>query len=130
MIKYCVICLVGNPNALPFSKIILNEKAGIMLRQYVKYNLYDRLSTRPFLTFFEKKWIAFQLLKCCQWLHRQAICHGDLKLENILITSNLWVLVSDFAPFKPTTLPDDNPGDFSYFFDTSRRRTCNLAPER
>ena len=24
----------------------------------------------------------------------------------------------------------DNPGDFSYFFDTSRRRTCNIAPER
>ncbi|KAI1294765.1 Phosphoinositide 3-kinase regulatory subunit 4 [Halotydeus destructor] len=122
--------LRGNANALPMSKLILSDKAGIMVRQYVKYTLYDRLSTRPFLTFFEKKWITFQLLKCFQWMHRQGICHGDLKLENTLITSNLWVLVSDFAPFKPTTLPDDNPGDFSYFFDTSRRRTCNLAPER
>lgn len=27
-------------------------------------------------------------------------------------------------------LPDDNPGDFSYFFDTSGRRTCYIAPER
>lgn len=24
----------------------------------------------------------------------------------------------------------DNPADFSYFFDTSRRRCCNVAPER
>lgn len=24
----------------------------------------------------------------------------------------------------------DNPADFSYFFDTSRRRICNVAPER
>lgn len=24
----------------------------------------------------------------------------------------------------------DNPADFSYFFDTSRRRCCNIAPER
>ena len=24
----------------------------------------------------------------------------------------------------------DNPSDFSYFFDTSRRRTCYIAPER
>jgi len=24
----------------------------------------------------------------------------------------------------------DNPADFSYFFDTSRRRTCYIAPER
>ena len=32
--------------------------------------------------------------------------------------------------FKPTALPEDNPADFSYFFDTSRRRTCYIAPER
>lgn len=70
------------------------------------------------------------MLKGLQWCHGQRICHGDIKLENILITSNLWVLITDFAPFKPTTLPDDNPGDFSFYFDTSRRRTCNLAPER
>lgn len=24
----------------------------------------------------------------------------------------------------------NNPADFSYFFDTSRRRTCYIAPER
>jgi phosphoinositide-3-kinase regulatory subunit 4 len=24
----------------------------------------------------------------------------------------------------------DNPADFSYFFDTSRRRICYIAPER
>ena len=98
--------LALNPNGLPFTRIILNDKAGILLRQFVKYNLYDRLSTRPFLTQFEKKWIAFQLLKCFQWNHRQGICHGDLKLENILITSNLWVMVTDFALFKPTFLPE------------------------
>lgn len=27
-------------------------------------------------------------------------------------------------------LPDNNPADFSYFFDTSGRRTCYVAPER
>lgn len=27
-------------------------------------------------------------------------------------------------------LPQDNPADFSFYFDTSRRRTCYLAPER
>ena len=32
--------------------------------------------------------------------------------------------------FKPTYLPEDNPAEFSYFFDTSRRRTCYIAPER
>lgn len=27
-------------------------------------------------------------------------------------------------------LCQDNPSDFSYFFDTSRRRCCYIAPER
>lgn len=39
-------------------------------------------------------------------------------------------MLSDFASFKPTYLPEDNPADYTYFFDTSRRRTCYIAPER
>ena len=33
-------------------------------------------------------------------------------------------------PYNLSVLPQDNPADFSYFFDTSRRRTCYIAPER
>lgn len=32
--------------------------------------------------------------------------------------------------YKKTYLPEDNPADFSYYFDTSGRRTCYIAPER
>lgn len=88
------------------------------------------MSTRPFLQAIEKKWITFQVLCALHQCHKQKICHGDIKLENILITSWNWVLLSDFASFKPTYLPEDNPADYSYFFDTSRRRTCYIAPER
>lgn len=58
------------------------------------------------------------------------ICHGDIKSENVLITSWNWVLLTDFAHFKPAHLPENNPSDYNYFFDTSRRRTCYIAPER
>ena len=59
------------------------------------------------------------------------MCHGDIKMENVMVTSWNWVMLTDFsATFKPTALPEDNPADFSYFFDTSRRRTCYIAPER
>ena len=101
-----------------------------MVRQYVKDSLYDRISTRPFLLNIEKKWIAFQLLLAIQQAHKHGICHGDIKLENVMITSWNWVLLTDFASFKPTYLPEDNPADYNYFFDTSRRRTCYVAPER
>ena len=100
----------------------LNEKAGFIMREYVKYSLYDRISTRPFLSTIEKKWITFQVLYALHQAHKFSVCHGDIKLENIMITSWNWVLLTDFASFKPTYLPEDNPADFSYFFDTSRRR--------
>ena len=54
----------------------------------------------------EKKWIVFQLLKVLKECHTKKICHGDIKTENVLLTGWDWVLLSDFASFKPTTLPD------------------------
>ena len=54
---------------------------------------------------------------------------GDIKCENVLVTSWNWVYVADFASFKPTYIPDDDPSDFSFFFDTGGRRLCYLAPE-
>ncbi|TPX59254.1 hypothetical protein PhCBS80983_g02602 [Powellomyces hirtus] len=58
------------------------------------------------------------------------VYHGDIKTENVLVTSWNWAYLIDFSSFKPTYLPEDNPGDFSFFFDTSSRRVCYLAPER
>ncbi|XP_068624877.1 phosphoinositide 3-kinase regulatory subunit 4 [Battus philenor] len=117
-------------NCLPFQRVILTDKAGLLMREYCKCSVYDRMSTRPFLTVLEKKWITFQVLYALHRMHKLGICHGDIKLENIMVTSWLWVLLTDIASFKPTFLPDDNPADFSYFFDTSRRRLCYVAPER
>ncbi|KAL0811870.1 hypothetical protein ABMA28_009292 [Loxostege sticticalis] len=117
-------------NCLPFQRVILTDKAGLLMREYCKCSVYDRMSTRPFLTSLEKKWLTFQVLYALHRMHKLGICHGDIKLENIMVTSWLWVLLTDIASFKPTFLPDDNPADFSYFFDTSRRRLCYVAPER
>lgn len=100
------------------------------MRQYVKHSLYERIPTRPFLTVIEKKWITFQILCALYQCHKQKICHGDIKLENIMLTSWNWILLTDFASFKPVYLPEDKPADYNYFFDTSRRRTCYIAPER
>ncbi|XP_074031829.1 vacuolar protein sorting 15 isoform X2 [Leptinotarsa decemlineata] len=122
--------LSSTTNCLPYQRIIVTEQAGIIMREYVKYTLYDRLSTRPFLTNIEKRWITFQILLALTQCHKVGVCHGDIKLENITVTSWNWVLLVDFASFKPVFLPVDNPADYSYFFDTSRRRVCYIAPER
>jgi len=40
-------------------------------------------------------------------------------------------MLTDFSSaFKPIYLPLDDPSDFSFYFDTSSRRTCYIAPER
>ena len=121
----------SSTNCLPFSELIITDRAAFLFRQFVKYNLYDRLSTRPFLTMIEKKWIAFQLLCAVNEIHSLQIVHGDMKTENVLVNSFLWVSLADFASYKPAYLSKNHPSaDFNYYFDTSRRRTCYLAPER
>ncbi|KAL8726583.1 MAG: hypothetical protein Q9166_006618 [cf. Caloplaca sp. 2 TL-2023] len=119
------------PNALPYQRVLETTTNGYLVRQYLYSSLYDRMSTRPFLEDIEKKWLAFQLLCALRDCHARNVFHGDIKTENILVTSWNWLYLTDFSScYKKTRLPEDNPADFSYYFDTSGRRTCYLAPER
>ena len=123
--------LKGIPNVLPYQKIRETSTLGVLVRQFVHNSLYDRMSIRPFLENIEKKWIAFQLLCAVRDCHAHGVFHGDIKSENVLVTSWGWVYLTDFAStFKPVYLPEDNPADFSFYYDSSARRTCYLAPER
>lgn len=135
------------PNVYSYQIFLESDKAGYVVRQWVASSLYDRIrcvhsarwlnvfrltlrSTRPFLTSIEKKWIAFQILSGLREARRRKVSHGDIKSENILVTSWNWVYITDFSSYKPTFLPLDNPSDFAYFYDTSGRRNCYIAPER
>ncbi|VDO03285.1 unnamed protein product [Rodentolepis nana] len=125
----------GGFNLLPV-ETFMTEKYAFISRDFVDQSLADRIGTRPFLTFDEKRWIAFQLLSAVQQLHSmktndlRPLCHGDIKPQNVLLTSWGWILLTDPAPFKPTQLPSDNPSVFTHIFDSSRHRFCYLAPER
>ncbi|CAK4717138.1 hypothetical protein LEN26_006490 [Aphanomyces euteiches] len=122
------------PNVIPYSVYAMGTKgsAAFLVRQYFVANLYDRIYTRPFLTDIEKKWIAFQLLKALEQCHSRGIYHGDIKQENVMVTSWNWIFLTDFAPFKPTYIPEDDPADYYYYFCASdaSRRSCSVAPER
>jgi serine/threonine protein kinase len=54
-------------------------------------------------------WIAYQLLEGLAAAHGAGVCHGDLKAENVLVTSWHWAYLADFASYKPVQLPADNP---------------------
>ncbi|KIW63919.1 hypothetical protein PV04_08883 [Phialophora macrospora] len=123
--------LADVPNALGYQRIVEVPSGGFLVRQYMFSSVYDRMSTRPFLEDIEKKWLAFQLLCAVRDCQSRNVYHGDIKTENLLVTSWNWLYLTDFSSsFKPTNLPEDNPADFSFYFDTSGRRTCYIAPER
>ena len=56
-----------------------------------------------------QKWVAYELLLALVQCHERGVCHGDIKSENTMLTSWNWVYLVDFAPYKPTALPADNP---------------------
>ncbi|ORE14905.1 kinase-like protein [Rhizopus microsporus] len=93
-------------NAFSFQRILETDRAAYLVRQYLYSNLYDRISTRPFLTTIEKKWIAYQLIRGVADFHSRKVYHGDIKTENVLVTSWNWAFIVDFASFKPTYLPE------------------------
>jgi phosphoinositide-3-kinase regulatory subunit 4 len=118
------------PSVLPPSIVEEHDKAAFMVRQYFASSLYDRFHTHPFLLPIEKKWLAFQLLTALKQMHALGVRHGDIKSENVLLTSWNWLLLADVAFYKPTFLPADNPHHYGFFFETGSRRRCYLAPER
>ena len=52
-----------HPNILLYKRALESVKAPVafLVRQHIHSNLYDRLSTRPFLTHVEKLWLAYQV---------------------------------------------------------------------
>lgn len=103
------------------NKVQHHLRRGYFLgRQYFAYNLLDRFHTPPYLEMIEKKWIAYQLLRAVEQAHNTNIIHGDIKSENILLTTWGWLFLSDFNPFKPAFLPKDNPFQWSQFFEDAQ----------
>ncbi|KAL7416414.1 hypothetical protein BDY24DRAFT_379669 [Mrakia frigida] len=124
--------LLDVPNVHPYQSIFESEKAAYLVRQYLASDLYDRISTRPFLSGIEKKWFTYQILVGMREIRSRKISHGNLKPSNVLVTTSNWIYITDLSPFKPVYIPEDNPADFDFFFDdtTSGRRSCYIAPER
>jgi hypothetical protein len=76
------------------------DKAAYLLRQYFFHNLHDRLSTRPFLSLVEKKWLAFQVFSL---VHFQLFAYESIVF---LLTSILfWFGVIHTVAFSCKTEP-------------------------
>ena len=96
----------STPNILPIIKVekFPEANAGIVIRQYIKYNLKQALYYLACTSDIEKKWICFQLLHGLNQMHSKEKCHGDIKPENILVTSKFSVFFSDINYRKFTII--------------------------
>eukprot|EP00931_Biecheleriopsis_adriatica_P036390 TRINITY_DN20965_c0_g1_i1.p1 TRINITY_DN20965_c0_g1~~TRINITY_DN20965_c0_g1_i1.p1 ORF type:complete len:1650 (-),score=327.44 TRINITY_DN20965_c0_g1_i1:54-4712(-) len=109
----------------------ITAQTSLLVRQHFARNLNDRMHTRPFLSLVDKKWLAFQVICAVCQAHSAGVVHGDLKTENVFVSSWNHAILTDFATFKPLMLPQDDPSEFSFFFESDRNRhRCYLAPER
>jgi phosphoinositide-3-kinase regulatory subunit 4 len=70
------------------------SKAAFVVRQYFLNSLVQKYHRHPFLTEIDKRWVGFQLLEAVRQLHERGICHGDIKPENIMLTSWNWLFLT------------------------------------
>jgi phosphoinositide-3-kinase regulatory subunit 4 len=78
----------------------------------------------------DKLWLTYQLLRAVEGLYKTGAIHGDIKCENAVLTSWDWLFLTDFALYKPCFLPEANNGEFDFYFVSTEKRKCYIAPER
>lgn len=69
-----------------------------MLMEYVEGgNMYQFCKKNKQLGEENSKRIFLQLLDVLEYMHRNGVCHRDIKLENILINNHYNIKVTDFG---------------------------------
>lgn len=98
------------PHVCLYGRVEVSPALAYAVRPFVWASLHERATLRPFLSREEQRWVAYQLLVAVGLAHRSGVRHGDLKAENVGVTSWGWVLLLDFAPYKPVYLDVTNTG--------------------
>ena len=128
-------------------------KYFVACRQFVYQSLQEKLRNKiPQLSLIEKKWLILQLLCAVSQIHSRdkdkdvdsddTYAHGDIKPENILLTSYDQVFLTDLVRYKPTYIEEEGDdkiplteynryfGEMCAFGTENGNARCYLAPER
>ena len=101
----CILKFVETVMAKQHIIVVMEHAAGGELFNYVLNNYeLDNLSEEVTKIYF------YQIVHCIKYLHSRAVCHRDLKLENILLTNKKdysVIKVADFGFSKSFRLAQD-----------------------
>ena len=95
-------------------------------------SLKEKLSiSTPQLTLVEKLWLAMQILCGLCQIDDRGRTHGDLKPENIMVTSANNLFLTDMVSYKPAYFKSDDIEGYNKFYgELDNNRRCYFAPER
>lgn len=78
-------------------------------------------------------WFIYQMVFSVFTIHEHFnIYHGNIRTSNFLATNYHYLLLTDFAAYKPTYILQDTEqglSEFRLYYASSVER-CNLAPEK
>ena len=115
-----------HPNVLRFCGITKRANGVGLVVELMDMSLMNRVFLSPDspltdLVTSDKKRIAIGILSGITWLHSKRVVHGDMKLENVLLSSDLaQVKICDFGLARlkrndaATVLPHAAPGTLMY----------------
>ena len=131
--------LLKHPNVLilVMEKIverINNQNAQIFFayRQFVYFSLQEKIQNKiPKISETEKLWFVLQIMCGVSQIHQENMVHGDIKPENIVVTSYNQLFLTDLVSYKPSYVKADDLTNYNlYFGELNNNQRCYFAPER
>jgi hypothetical protein len=87
-----------NKRILPYIGIIYINDIIFVATQYMSNGSLDKYLIKfPNFSFYERVRLIYQMLEGLNYLHNNNIIHGDIACRNLLLSSNLEILICDFG---------------------------------
>ncbi|CAD8127528.1 unnamed protein product [Paramecium sonneborni] len=141
--QYLIEQLKNSPNLMPFHNLInfgstpkpqpsealieCNKDYLAVSRQFLYLTLEERLQSNYKLPKCLLNFYALQFLSAVNTLHKRNLYHGHIRSSNVLLTSLDFLILADFASYKPTYL---NELEIIRNIYKSSIQKCTLAPEK